>query len=1121
VRIAALISIIWLLPATVLAQAATSYPELKGAVIGDYARITFTWPERTKFNVSRTGSTIFIKFAKPMQNVSFAPILRKLSGLVTKVSMTQDKRTLVFELKQPYELRSFVSGRGGGVDLLAIDQAQPVEDTSQVAVAPEPQEENALPWEQKEEAPEPAQEAAAPRETMALPVEEPVVTVEEPVGVDVAEKAVIEATSEPFETQVKVEAPVPVAKPEETPEPQAQEEAVEVAQAETQESPVIELPETPLKPAVPKPKEVIASVKQEPRPEVQEATSPITALPKPVSVPEGEEVSVIPNKREQPPAPKPVPVEPPQLAIKPADAPKGKYPELPIKVYDNEGEILLEFGWEERTGAAIFTYDRALWFVFDKPVMINEEVIAFRFRGAKVTHEVVDDRYTVLKVTTPQPFFAFVNSETKEDKNPRGTYMWSVSVSRFETSPIEEIIPEPIVNSDEPHIMVTNIQTAEPLTIEDKTRGGKLFITPIYEQGRGVFPSRNFVEATMLPTAQGIVVRQIDEAVEARLVRGGVKVTKPGGLIISKDLPKLEAGAALLGSKSKTLFPTEEWSLKKGEFFVTKVGELAYNVARTKRRQRHEARLKLAQLYLNEGLAPEANRILLTIAEDSPRFFKERKLAALVGASNFLINRVDEAVEAFEAEELQEITEIRFWRNLMKFFQGKRVDSLDYLAFEPDYISKYPAKLRNKIAILAADHSIVNKDYERALEIIETLSGSPAQDISVKRYVDFMLATIASQTKQVPLALEVWGRLAKLHEDRFIRARAEYSLVSLQLREGIIDVNEAIRRLDLLRIIWRDDSLEMNLLSYLGDLYYQEGKYVESLRTWGELVNTFASSTMGLATLRKMTETFQFLYAQGGSMEMTPLDALSLYYEFQDLTPIGAQGDRVIQGLTDRLVSMDLLTQAAGLLKHQVEFRLTGEERARVAARLALIYLLDEEPQKALDILKLTSYGQIPDTIIQQRLHLTAKALADLDRIDEATDVLSNDLSFESQLLKLEIFWQANNWRKVVGAAEEILIQREKINAPLNPQEGIILTRLAVAYSLLGEKQQLLHLREYFIKLMQGNPYQEAFSFLTNVEQLIDPDSFSEVVKDINKLQDFMEHYRDNLKAKGLSGTIG
>src|SRR5213076_3196715 len=100
--------------------------------------------------------------------------------------------------------------------------------------------------------------------------------------------------------------------------------------------------------------------------------------------------------------------------------------------------------------------------------------------------------------------------------------------------------------------------------------------------------------------------------------------------------------------------------------------------------------------------------------------------------------------------------------------------------------------------------------------------------------------------------------------------------------------------------------------------------------------------------------TFDSLFLAGKGDAMPAIEALSLFYDFRELTPIGRRGDEMIRRLADRLVSVDLLDQAATLLQHQVDHRLHGAARAQVAVRLAVIYLMGRKPDRALATLNAT-----------------------------------------------------------------------------------------------------------------------------------------------------------------------
>src|SRR6185295_262500 len=105
-------------------------------------------------------------------------------------------------------------------------------------------------------------------------------------------------------------------------------------------------------------------------------------------------------------------------------------------------------------------------------------------------------------------------------------------------------------------------------------------------------------------------------------------------------------------------------------------------------------------------------------------------------------------------------------------------------------------------------------------------------------------------------------------------------------------------------------------------------------------------------------------------------------YEFKDLTPVGASGDRMIRMLSARLVSVDLLDKAAELLQYQVDNRLDGVGQAQVAADLASIYLADRQPEKAMMAIEATRQPGIPTSVAGERRIVEAKALLDLNQFD-------------------------------------------------------------------------------------------------------------------------------------------
>src|SRR5690606_14139066 len=124
----------------------------------------------------------------------------------------------------------------------------------------------------------------------------------------------------------------------------------------------------------------------------------------------------------------------------------------------------------------------------------------------------------------------------------------------------------------------------------------------------------------------------------------------------------------------------------------------------------------------------------------------------------------------------------------------------------------------------------------------------------------------------------------------------------------------------------------------LGAIYVEQGQTRQGLETMQAAVARFPDHPATRAVFTEMTDIFNELFLEGGADRLDPVEALGLYFQFSDLTPIGSEGDRMIRRLSERLVAFDLLPQAAELLQHQVDERLhEPRARAQVAADLALI----------------------------------------------------------------------------------------------------------------------------------------------------------------------------------------
>jgi len=281
-------------------------------------------------------------------------------------------------------------------------------------------------------------------------------------------------------------------------------------------------------------------------------------------------------------------------------------------------------------------------------------------------------------------------------------------------------------------------------------------------------------------------------------------------------------------------------------------------------------------------------------------------------------------------------------------------------------------------------------------------------------------------------------------------------------------------------VIWRGDRTEIEALQALARLYTEDGRLREAFGVMRTALKANARSELTRNIQDEAAATFESLFLSGRGEKLPAIDALSLFYDFRDLTPMGRRGDEMIRRLADRLVSVDLLDQAAELLQHQVNKRLQGAARGQVAARLAMIYLMNNKPDRALAALRLTHVSGFSDTMRNRRLLLEARALSDLGRPDVALEVIGNVESKEANRLRGDILWKARRWRQAAERIEATLGDRWREWDPLTAIERNDVLRAAIGYALGEDALGAGRFRERYAPKMADGPDSRAFDVVSS-----------------------------------------
>jgi tetratricopeptide (TPR) repeat protein len=798
-------------------------------------------------------------------------------------------------------------------------------------------------------------------------------------------------------------------------------------------------------------------------------------------------------------------------------------PLLPVMMSRTNDATSLRFDWKASAAAAVFLRAEHLWVVFDQPVTFDlTQLLANPGQIMGRPEQIAVAPGSALRI----PLVAGIAPRVWRDGEA-----WVVDLRPQAMRPDVALTVGTQQSSPQgPRVFVLAEGVGRTIVARDPEVGDLLFMVPLTPLSRGIEAERRYSQFNLLGSVQGLVVQPLIDELEVRILPDGVAITasKLSGLEVSKPLPG-KTNEELVGRRGDGLppglapgriFNLVSWrqGAREADFLNVKQ-EIQRQISEATSISRSGPRLSLAQFYFANGLAAEAMGLLRTISTSDEELARRPDVKALRGASQFMLGRFAEAETDLDDRSLNGFAEAELWRGASNAAQGKWANAIEHFARAGEVPGGYPRNFATQLAMLAAEAAIRAGDFRGAGGFLDAIAeGRPTPGEQAR--LDYLRGRVLYASGDVDTALDYWRRLSR-GDDRWSRVRAKRALIEHNLRENSITRIEAIEDLESLRFTWRGGQLEFDLLRRLGNLYIEEKDYVAGLEALRQAVIFFPNNLFARAVSKEMTEQFAKIYTDGIADAMTPLTALSLYDQFRELTPVGRRGDAIIQRLADRLVQVDLLDRASILLDRQVRFRLQGVSKARVGSRLALIRLLDRQPEKALEALDESVAPGLDRKLAVQRKRLRARGIFELGDSETALKLLKPDPSRDAGLLRADIYWRTQDWAKAAKVFEELVGQSGRDGRRIDDRAATLVLNWAVTLSLTDDFNQLNKVRQIYTQQMDSTSYREAFRLITNRTEgeLKDFRTLTARFEEIGRFQAFLTSYRDKLKDQPLSAV--
>jgi tetratricopeptide (TPR) repeat protein len=1106
--------------------------EVTASTAGGYARVVFHFDQQLPTDVKISGGVLVITFSMPV-DMQVGPLMGQLSGYVSAVRRDPDGKSLRFALSQRVTVNSMEAGERLFIDMMP--------DTWSGAPPGLPMEIVEELTRRAREAERRARAAEAQRVARTLPPvsvrvgNHPTFTrfvfnLPEPVGVaiDRAQDRLIVRIAKPFTADLRhVRDALPPFVNEIEADTGADELVIRLAvspQADVRAfredgTYVVDLtmrgqprPSPTAPRASTMPPAVTSLPGNVPTPVMpQTAQAPVVAAAaaapatRVAPLPAASQLAARTAAPAATPAAAPVPVPPaPRVeAAPPAAAQPSRMAEGPVAVQARRAgdtiRILLPFSKE--TPGAVFQRGDTLWLVFDTAENIDLAGLQGDAAGVFTSVDATRSREgTAIRIGLERQSLASTG---------RDGAAWIVTLADTVLEP-----PRPV------HLMRATgdgdrlIATAEfphagaVHRLADPLAGDELIVVTGAGPARSFIQTRDMVEFSALAGSHGLVFQPLADDLAVTIAGESVHVGRPRGLLLSASGARPPSVQRLVRRPRTITFDLELWAADELAPFRERESDLVSTAAAVHETQRTTKRLELVRFYMAQQRWAEAKSVLDAIVRQDRRIAEDGTIQGLRGVVSIMMHRPDDALRDFAHPSMATAPDVGVWRATALSLGGRPREAHEAFEASDTAISTLPGPLARTILVHAVQSALDAGAVEKAAQHLAEL-----QEVGIPNEAEQQFALlrgrVAEARGQDRDALVSYARAAN-GNDLPVRADAEQRHLAVRIRLGEVDRKVATEELEAQSYSWRGDDVEARTLALLSRLYAEQDRFRDAFSTMRTAMRAHPRSEVVRGMQDDVAKYFEALFLDGNADKMKPVDALALYYDFRDMTPQGRRGDEIIRRLAERLAAMDLLDQAASLLQHQIDRRLSGAARSQVAARLALVHLMNRKPAAALAVLRQTRLADLPEELRVQRYLLEARAHADSGRADQALELIGDVRTPEAEMMRADILWSAQRHRESAEQSERWVSGRRG-TAPLTEMERRHLLRAGIGYALSDDNLGLDRLRTRWRAAMRDTPDQRPFDVVTAPIEArgVEYREIARSIADRDTLDAFLKNYRE------------
>jgi predicted negative regulator of RcsB-dependent stress response len=683
-------------------------------------------------------------------------------------------------------------------------------------------------------------------------------------------------------------------------------------------------------------------------------------------------------------------------------------------------------------------------------------------------------------------------------------------------------------------IPLDNVAEVKEVNLPDLIMPVKVVSVDLASQA---FPQEmEFVDFKLLSSYAGLAIMPKVDDLEVKKVEGGVEISRPSGLALSQHSGQTQpvmsspqhhedeheasgveshAKVPFMPAPTNSFFRFQEWQMGDVDNVEANKNLLLASIGTMDDPLKTEGFITLAKMYLSHGLWAESLGAFRLALQYDPSLSENKEFRVLNAIAHALGGHSKTAFEILSAPSLKSIPEVSYWRAAVLAHLGDWEQASNVLPQDVGAIGSYPREIAVplgmdliEIALRKGDKEMANNLFNIVKRFEENFSSSE------KASMQYLEGEDARQRGEINKTIELWEPLVD-GEDNLYRTKAGLALTRLKLEQDEMTSEKATDNLEALRYVWRGDELETQVNYWLGKTYIDSGNYAKGLYTLREAASFDFSEYLRPRMTEMMSESFEEAFLGEALIEISPIEAVSMYEQFSELIPPGEKGQKIGQNLADQLSDADLPSRAAAILQKQMDFRLQGTKRYDVGMKLANLYLRSDKPDEAIRALNEAQKAYILADLAfkseeksQNMAIVRAEAMAQQGKVTDAISILEGaGQTPKLNRARARIAWKAQAWDDAAVALNDMIVDEDiSLTKPLSKQHSDLISRYALALNLAGDRIALANAKQRFGKAMALTDNEKLFEIVTRPRRysgLASRDQLMDVIEEVEQFEGF------------------